>query len=100
MNVEGHWRRALELEASIDFLLTDPQSERHLAAIVEAAFGAAQHLIAYALEQRYGAHPDTHAGIGKQLREHAHNDIADLFGQPDQLRMGRWYSRKVWYYRE
>jgi len=38
--------------------------------------------------------------MGKQLREHAHNDTADLFGQPDQLRMGRWYGRKVWYYRE
>lgn len=92
MNAQGHLDRANEIQASVEFLMTDPQWERHLATIVEDCYGAAQHLISYALEMRYGVHPDTHRGMARQLREHGHGQVADWFGRLEQLRMGRWYG--------
>jgi hypothetical protein len=94
VNAEGHWQKAQELEDTIGFLMSDPQKERHLASLVEDVYGAARHLIAYALQTRHGTHLDTHAGMARLLRERGYVDIANLFGKLDGLRMGRWYGGK------
>lgn len=94
MNADGHLQKAQELEGTIEFLMSDPQKERHVASIVETFYGAAQHLIAYALQTRHGTHLDTHAGVARLLREQDHEEIADLFVELDELRMGRWYGGK------
>lgn len=94
MNADGHLQRAQELEESLDYLLADPQPERHLATIVETAFGAAQQYIAYALEVRHGDHPDTHAGMSRRLRQYGYPEIAESFNALGVLRMGRWYGSR------
>lgn len=94
MNADGHLQRAQDLEETLDYLLADPQRERHLPTIVETAFGAAQQYIAYALETRHADHPDTHAGMSRRLRNYSYPEIADLFEEIDVLRMGRWYGRQ------
>lgn len=94
MNADGHLRKATEMQDTIQFLTSDPQKERHVAAIVETVYGAAQHLVAYALQTRHGSHLDTHAGMIRLLREQGYGEIADLFGELDTLRMGRWYGGK------
>jgi len=94
MNADGHLQKAHELEDTIEFLMSDLQKERHLASLVEDVYGAALHLIAYALQTRHGTHPDTHAGMARLLRERGYIDIANLFGKLDGLRMGRWYGGK------
>lgn len=94
MNADGHLQRAQELEETLDYLLADPQRERHLATIVETAFGAAQQYVAYGLEIRHGDHPDTHAGISRRLRDYGYPEIAELFIELDGLRMGRWYGSR------
>ncbi|GEM_PF-3330984 len=78
MNADAHWQKAHELEGTIGFLMSDPQKERHLASIVEDVYGAAQNLIAYALQTRHGTHLDTHAGVARLLREQGHGEIADF----------------------
>lgn len=94
MNADSHLQKARELEGTIEFLMSDPQKERHLASIVETIYGAAQHWIAYAMQTRHGTHPDTHAGMARLLREYGYLDIANLFGRLDGLRVGRWYGGK------
>ncbi len=94
MNADGHLQRARALEETLDYLLADPQPERHLATIAETAFGAAQQYIAYALEVRHGDHSDTHAGMSRRLRQYGYPEIANLFEEIDVLRMGRWYGRQ------
>jgi hypothetical protein len=94
MNADGHLQRAKELEETLDYLMVDPQPERHLATITETAFGAAQQYIAHALETRHGDHPDTHAGMSRRLRHYAYPEMAGLFLRLDELRMGRWYGRQ------
>jgi len=92
MNADGHLQRARELQETLDYLLADPQPERHLATIAETAFGAAQQYIAYALEVRHGDHSDTHAGMSRRLRQYGYPEIAEYFSRLEQLRMGRWYG--------
>ena len=94
MNADGHLQRAQELEKTLDYLLADQQRERHLATIAETAFGAAQQYIAYALETRHRDHSDTHAGLSRRLRNYGYPEIAGLFVELDELRMGRWYGRQ------
>lgn len=94
MNADGHLQKAQELAGTIEFLVSDPQTDRHVATIVETIYGAAQHLVAYALQTRHGLHLDTHSGMARLLREQGHGEIADLFGELDGLRMGRWYGGK------
>lgn len=94
MNADSHFQKARELEDTIEYLMSDPQKERHLASLVEDVYGAAQHLIAYALQTRHSTHLDTHAGVARLLREQGYGEIADLFSELDGLRMGRWYGGK------
>ncbi len=78
MNADAHFQKAREHEDTIGYLLNDPHKERHLASLVEDAYGAAQHLIAYALQTRHGSHLDTHAGVARLLREQGYGEIADF----------------------
>ena len=51
MKAEDHLKKVNEIKASIDVLKGD---ETHVIAVVELAYGLAQHLIAYGLDNKYG----------------------------------------------
>lgn len=94
MNANGHFQRAKDLEETIAFLMSAPQPEQHVASIVEAIYGAAQHYIAYALQTRHEEHSDTHAGIVRRLRNYGYPETAQIFLEIEGLRMGRWYGKQ------
>ena len=91
MNKERHLEKAERIEASLEKL--DKQDDWEL--IVEGAYGAAQHYIAYICEQKLEKHLETHKGLIKLLRENSLVELSNLFQQIDELRIGRWYGSKV-----
>ena len=93
MNVEGHKRKAQEIENSLQELLPDPDGQ-HVVAIVELTYGFLQHLIAVGMETKYGRHVDSHVGLPRELRKAGAADIAELFVRLDSFRVGRWYGSK------
>lgn len=93
MNVEGHKRKAQEIESSLQELLPDPDGQ-HVVAIVELTYGLLHHLIAVGMETKYGRHVDSHVGLPRELRKAGAVDIAELFVRLDSFRAGRWYGSK------
>ena len=93
MNKEGHKRKAEEIEGSLNLLLPDPQG-KNVVAIVELTYGIMQHLLSFAMENRYGKHVDTHVGLPRELRKVGAIEIAEIFETVDMYRAGRWYGSK------
>jgi len=93
MNVDGHKKKAKELERSLNRLLPDPEGE-NVVAIVELTYGILLHLIAVGMETKYGRHLDTHVGLPRELRKVGEIDIAEIFEMLDTFRAGRWYGSK------
>lgn len=93
MNIEGHRRKAEELERSLNRLLPDPDGE-HVVAIVEITYGILLHLIAAGMERKYGRHLDTHVGLPRELRKLGEVEIAEIFEMLNTFRAGRWYGSK------
>lgn len=92
-NIEGHKKKAKEIEDSLCKLLPDPDG-KHVVAIVELTYGIAQHLIASGMENKYGKHLDTHVGLPRELRRLGAIDTATIFETTDMFRAGRWYGSK------
>ncbi|MBI2940834.1 MAG: hypothetical protein HYY04_10395 [Chloroflexi bacterium] len=63
-------------------------------ACAELSFGMAFHLLALGVQRRYGAHRENHEGLGRWLRARGHLDVADVWGQLENFRTGRWYGRQ------
>ena len=93
MNVEGHNKKVMELEGSLNELLPDTKG-RHVAAIVEITYGLLLHMIAIGMETKHGRHLDTHVGLPRELRKAGDANIAEIFGMMDTIRAGRWYGSK------
>jgi hypothetical protein len=79
------------MERSIQVLATD-SAESHVATIVETAYGAAQHYIAYGMQRHTGRHVDGHVGLIRALNAAGLTSIAVLFDRLDRLRVGHWYG--------
>ena len=93
MKGEQHYKRAKEIIGSINVLVGEDM-DKHVAAIVEQAYGAVHHLIAYGMDKKYGIHSDTHTGVSRILREHGEHEIGEIFDRLGSLRHGRWYGGK------
>ena len=93
MKDADHLKKAENLKESVR-ILTKQSLDENVAAIVELAYGAAQHLIAYGMEKKHGTHKDTHVGMAAQLREYGEDNIAIAFERIDTFRHGRWYGSK------
>ena len=91
MKPEGHLARAEEIERSIQ-VLVDDSAAVHVSKIVEAAYGAVQHFVAYGMQRRVGSHVDGHLGLVRALNTHSLSDITALFDRLERLRAGRWYG--------
>lgn len=91
MNVDGHQKKAKEIEGALNQLIPDPEG-KYVAAIVELSYGMIQHIIACKMEKKYGDHLDTHAGLHRMLRHFKEYEIAEVFQKLDSIRAGRWYG--------
>lgn len=91
MKPEGHLARAEEIERTVQTLM-NLDASLHVATIVEGAYGAAQHYIAYGMQRHVGHHVDGHVGLIRALKGAGFASVATLFGQLERMRAGRWYG--------
>jgi hypothetical protein len=93
MRGEKHLQNARELEVSIrELAKLDP--DKHIRLIVEGAFGAAHHYIAYGCDLKHGVHSDKHEGVPAMLRRLGREEISKIFERLDTIRHGRFYGSK------
>ena len=64
-------------------------------AYTELSFGMAHHLGGVGGQRRFGVHQDNHEGLARWLRDRGASDIADMFAELEQMRIGRWYGRQA-----
>ncbi|MFA5772592.1 MAG: hypothetical protein WC974_07670 [Thermoplasmata archaeon] len=93
MKKEDHFHKADSIKKSIERLING-HTDEDVAAVVELAYGAAQHLISYGMEKKYKLHKDTHTGMASQLRDRGEDNIAIMFEKLETYRQGRWYGGK------
>lgn len=91
MKAEKHLAKALQIEKSLKKLLPDKEGE-NVAAIVELTYGIVQHFLACGSEKRFGEHINTHVGLSRFLVTRGESEVAGLFRQLDEFRVGRWYG--------
>ena len=91
MKKEDHLQKAQRIESSFGHL----DKERDWELIVEGIYGAAQHYIAYICETSLEEHHDVHKGLIRFLKEKSLINLANLFQQLDELRIGKWYGNQV-----
>lgn len=90
MRANEHLRKARRIEESIKKLNLDQDWEM----IVEGAYGAALHYIAYISESKVGRHRETHKGLPRFLDENDLPELARAFRELELLRQSRWYGSK------
>lgn len=88
MKPEDHLEKARRVEESIRKL--DPNRDWEM--IVEGAYGAALHYIAYLSERKVGKHQDTHKGLPRFLDENGLPELAKTFRELELLRQSKWYG--------
>jgi len=87
MLAEGHRKAAEGIEKSISKLLPDLDSGA-VRVIIESAWGAAFHWIAFGCETKHQQHKNDHARLGRFLRDLE----AALWDTLDRDRQGGWYG--------
>jgi len=87
---EGHRTAVEELRAQRALL----DRVAGIRAYTELSFGMAHHLVAAGGQRRFGVHQENHEGLSRWLRDRGAADIADLFAELEQMRIGRWYGRQ------
>ena len=91
MKAQAHLEKARRLLYSLSRLSPDDDPE----AVIELAFLAAHHLIAFRVDQLFGYHEDHHGRLLSQLHREKLFHIADLFQELGQIRHGSIYGRRV-----
>ncbi len=89
MLAEAHRQAAEDIAATIDSLQSSPQAAR---IVIEGAWGAAFHWIAFGCETKHQQHQESHARLGAFLRRQGETDVADEWEILDRVRQGGWYG--------
>lgn len=92
MLADAHRSAAEEIEATITPLVTVPHAAR---IVIEGAWGASFHWIAFGCETKHHAHQESHARLGAFLRARGESATADRWERLDQLRQGGWYGSRT-----
>ena len=92
MLADAHRTAAEDIEATISILSGSPRASRLL---IEGAWGAAFHWIAFGCQSKHGKHQESHARLGALLRSQGEVTIANRWEQLDQLRQGGWYGSRI-----
>ena len=89
MLADGHRNAAENIEATIGLLSASPRAAR---LIIEGAWGAAFHWIAFGCEMKHSKHQESHARLGTFLRTLGETRTADAWEQLDRIHQGGWYG--------
>jgi hypothetical protein len=92
MRADDHRTAAEDIESSINSLSSAPRSAR---IIIEGAWGAAFHWIAYGCATKHNHHQESHAHLGTFLRTLGEPQPADAWESIDSVRQGGWYGTKT-----
>lgn len=92
MLADAHRTAAEDIEAAIASLVASPRASR---LIIEGAWGAAFHWIAYGSHIKHGKHQESHARLGTFMRSLGETATADSWERLDQVRQGGWYGSKT-----
>ena len=63
--------------------------------IIEGAWGAAFHWIAFGCETKHQSHQESHARLGTFLRLQGELTVAEWWEDLDRVRQGGWYGRST-----
>ncbi len=74
MLADAHRDAAEDIEASIATLVASPRASR---LIIEGAWGAAFHWIAFGCQTKHGKHQESHARLGAFLRTQGETPTAN-----------------------
>lgn len=88
MKAEKHLEKARRIEETI--IRLDPEDSWEL--IVEGAYGAAIHYIAFITDRSINEHMDMHKGLTRFLDKHDFSELTRLFREVDFLRQSKWYG--------
>lgn len=92
MKAQDHRQAAEQIEQTIATLQSDMQA--HSRTIIEAAWGAAFHWIAYGCETKHHQHQENHQRLATYLKGIGETVPADLWTALDAVRVGGWYGTK------
>jgi hypothetical protein len=60
--------------------------------VIEGAWGAAFHWIAFGCETKHQSHQESHTGLGTFLRRQGEGAVAEWWEDIDRVRQGGWYG--------
>lgn len=89
MLAANHRKAAEDIEGTLIPLQAIARSER---VVVEGAWGAAFHWIAFGCETKYQQHQNNHTRLGRFLRSFGEYTVADWWERLDTVRQGGWYG--------
>jgi hypothetical protein len=89
---DAHRSAAEDIEATITPLIGVSHAARM---VIEGAWGAAFHWIAFGCQMKHGTHQESHARLGTFLRARGESATADRWERLDQLRQGGWYGTRT-----
>lgn len=92
MLADAHRVAAEDIEVAIASLMTSTRASR---LIIEGAWGAAFHWIAFGRQTRHGKHQESHAKLGTFMRSLGETTVANNWERLDQVRQGGWYGSKA-----
>jgi hypothetical protein len=89
MLAEGHRRAAEDIENTTLSLQAIPSAARM---VIEGAWGAAFHWIAFGCAMKYQKHRDSHIRLGTYLRSQGELAVAEWWEDMERVRQGGWYG--------
>jgi hypothetical protein len=92
MLAAAHRKAAEDVEATITPLASSPQAAR---IVIEGAWGAVFHWIAFGCETKHGQHQESHARLTSFLHARGEAAVAGWWDQLDRLRQGGWYGLRT-----
>jgi len=92
MLAEAHRQAAEDIEKTILPLQAASYAAR---VVIEGAWGAAFHWIAFGCETKHQNHQESHARLGTFLRRQGEGAVAEWWENLDQVRQGGWYGKNI-----
>lgn len=92
MLAEKHRQAAEDIEKTISSLQTASYAAR---VVIEGAWGAAFHWIAFGCETKHQKHRESHSRLGTFLRSQGEGAVAESWEDLERVRQGGWYGGNI-----
>lgn len=92
MLAAAHRQAAEDIEKSINQIKEDTYAAR---LVIEGAWGAAFHWIAYGCDTKHKSHQESHARLGTFLRRQGEQKAAEWWEALEHVRQGGWYGKNT-----